>query len=281
MNDVSVVVRLPVRPIESGDEGDVEALEDKLVPVEEEQLPQGVADLAATMIWRQRPITGTGRGEALQTRVPVQGRDERASQAPRIQSALLDQSLHVHRVAVSQIDRGVMPMPKIDVPVSPSKERVTTPIEFVSLDPSSLPFEQVIPDHPIEPHPKTLPIAHGPGNAPSIALPVTAQAPASPPLPMLDLAQEEAAPPSRDFLQVPFNKGAANGQVTITRLSGEWVQNLVLSPSNPQVFEHLREPFEQARDAHWQLNEHREEQQHQGSRQTPDDEQEESQDAPQ
>jgi len=287
MNDVSVVPRLPVRSIESGAGGDVEELEDKLVPVEEEQLPQGVVDLIATMIWRQRPSPGMLHGETLHAL--SRGTGERPLQAPRTQPVALDQRPLMQRLhqAASQVDRQVMPAPKPEVvlPAPPQIEGRATPNEPVPADLPMPPREPQTPGHPIESHTKKRPVAHGLSNIPSVALPVTAQVPvhveapapgpASLPLPLLDIALEQAPPPNRGFLQVPFQKGAINGQVTITRLPGESVQNLVLSPSSSQVFEHLREPFEHVRNAHWQLNDNPNQQQHQGSHPSPDDDQEE------
>ena len=293
MNEVSVVPQLSVLPIESGAEGDVETLEEKLVPVEEEQLPQGVADLVAAMLWRQRPLTAMLRGETLQGRAPDQGAGERLLQEPRTQPVALEQLLTLQRLhlAVSQVDRRVMPAPKPEVamPAPPPIEVRATLNEPVSADLPLPPSEPAIPDRPIESPSKTLPFAHGLSNTPSVVLPATAPVPvpvhrAAPvpgpaslplPLPLPNIAQEKAPPPNRDFLQVPFHKGTTNGQVTITRLPGESVQNLVLSPSSAQVFEHLREPFEQVRNAHWQLNDNPNQQQHQGSHPSPDDDQEE------
>ena len=298
MNDVSVVPRLPVRPIESGAEGaegDVQELEDKLVPVEEEQLPQGVVDLLTTLIWRQRPMADVGRVELRQ----AQGLDrsvwEPRVQTPRIPSHVLDQALQVPRLqlAVSQIGGSMIssPPPEVAAAVPPKIERMATLIESVSLDQTTPLIEQAAADLPIpiETRPKTAPLANGLSNTPSVALPVMAplptltptplptpiSAPVSPPVPVIAFTQLEVTPPGRDFLQVPFNKGTTHGQVTISRLPGESMQNLVLSPSNPQVLEHLREPFDQVRDTHWRLRENPDEQQRQGSRQSPKDDQEE------
>jgi hypothetical protein len=296
MNDVSVVSRLPVRPVEAGTEGDVEELQQKLVPVEEEQLPQGVADLLATLIWRQRPMAGVGRVELRQTQGLDRGVGEPRIQTPRNLSPVLDQARQMRRLqlAISQIDRSMISSPPSEVAaaVSPKIERMAL-IEPVSLNQPTPLIEQATADLPIESLPKTAPLANGLSNTPSVALPVMAplptptptltptptplSAPASPPVPVIAFAQLEVTPSSRDFLQVPFNKGAAHGQVTISRLPGESMQNLVLSPSNPQVLEHLREPFDQVRDTHWRLRENTDDQQRQGSRQSPEDEQEEHQ----
>lgn len=88
---------------------------------------------------------------------------------------------------------------------------------------------------------------------------------------------EEVAGSSRDFLQIPFNKGTASGQVTIARTPGDSAQNLVLSPSSVQIFEQLEAPFERAQEPHWRLTDSGDEQQHQGSRQSPDDDESEQQ----
>lgn len=75
----------------------------------------------------------------------------------------------------------------------------------------------------------------------------------------------------RGFLQVPFNRAGANGQVTISRGSEEPTRPLTLSPSNALVFEQLKEPFALAREPAWRLTDSGGEQPRQGSQQGPDE----------
>jgi hypothetical protein len=167
---------------------------------------------------------------------------------------------------------------------STSTSKSEAPLPLIALparpiDPSSPSSEPVIATDDVE-FPDVPPIAPDSRNAPSVARTFGFSAPAMPPAPPLKIIVEEVVSPSRDFLQVPFNKDGASGQVTITRMPGESVPNLVLSPSNAQVFEHLREPFAQVRDGHWRLADTADEQAHQGSHQSPDDEQEEQEERP-
>lgn len=103
---------------------------------------------------------------------------------------------------------------------------------------------------------------------PSIPSPATPQ-----PLPALDVQIETLPGTDRSLLQVPFNRGSASGQVTISRVPDEPTRSLQLSPSNALVFEQLKVPFEWVREPAWRLTDSGGEQQRQGSHQAPDDEQ--------
>ena len=108
---------------------------------------------------------------------------------------------------------------------------------------------------------------------PALALPLP---PAPVPRSAIEPRIEPPPGPGPGLLQVPFNKGAASGQVTISREPDEPARPLLLSPSNPLVFEQLKVPFEQLREPGWRLADQRGEQQRQGSRQSPDEEPQES-----
>jgi hypothetical protein len=91
--------------------------------------------------------------------------------------------------------------------------------------------------------------------------------------PAIDPIIETLSVADRGLLQVPFNKGAVSGQVTISRVADEPARNLQLSPSNALVYEQLKVSLEQVREPTWRLTNSEDEQQRQGSRQPPDDEQ--------
>ncbi|WP_246218877.1 hypothetical protein [Pseudomonas izuensis] len=131
-----------------------------------------------------------------------------------------------------------------------------------------------------EPLPEALLSLQTPRHAPVIAQPAAPLSTPQLPPPALDVTLENLPGPDRGLLQVPFNKGAANGQVTISRVPDELNRNLQLSPSNALVFEQLKEPFESAREPAWRLTDSGGEQQRQGSHQSPDDEQAEQSEHP-
>jgi hypothetical protein len=292
MKEVSAVPRLPVPEVEPGLDGSVDELEDKFVPAEEDELPQGVLDLLATLTVRHGPRAGTASGTAQasihssQTEVV-----ERPALLTRVEGGTVHQRPVPNRLepAVSALEPVAMSTLRststsTSTSISTSKLKSEAPLPLIEppsrpIDPSSPSSERIIPSDDVE-FPDVLPIAPDNRHAPSVARTFSASAPAMPPAPPLEITVEEVVSPSRDFLQVPFNKGAASGQVTITRTPGESVSNLVLSPSNAQVFEHLREPFEQVRDSHWRLADTADEQPHHGSHQSSDDEQEEQEERP-
>ncbi|MNM15921.1 hypothetical protein D3C81_261490 [compost metagenome] len=110
-------------------------------------------------------------------------------------------------------------------------------------------------------------------HVPPMASPA-ASAPGMPPAPpALDPIIETLPVADRGLLQVPFNKGTASGQVTISRVADEPTRNLQISPSNALVFEQLKVSLEHVREPAWRLTDSDGEQQRQGSRQPPDDEQ--------
>ena len=295
MIDVSVIPRLPVQPVEPDFDVPMDELEESLVPVEEDQLPQGVLDLLAMLMPRHRPMAAAGSREPLLLAVPAKG-EGTDRHLPRLhaQTVALNQSAAplfstllqrpiVQRTelvapAVMRMARSEVSLPVNDqpsrLPEIASTERASIPVEPMSTDQPSPSIEQAIPvsDLELRTGQSSVQVAR---NAPPVALPVAAQIIALPSTLLPEVTREDVAGSSRDFLQIPFNKGAVSGQVTITRTPGELAQNLVLSPSSVQIFEQLERPFELAREPGWQLTDSGDEQQHHGSRQAPDDDESE------
>jgi hypothetical protein len=338
MIDVSVIPRLPIQPVEPDLDTPMDELEEGLVPVEEDQLPQGVLDLLAILMPRHRPMATARSKEPPPLAVPAKGEGPDShlqrlhaqpvalnQQPAPLLSAMLQRPAppRVELVApavmrpprVELIAPAVMrparvefvapavmrparveaPLPVINQPsrlpelssaerppisVEPmSIDRLPLPVEPSSIDGPSPSIEQAIPVSDLE-----LRAGHSnvqiTRNAPPVALPVAAQIMVPPSTPLPEVTRQEVAGSSRDFLQVPFNKGTVSGQVTIARMPGESAQNLVLSPSSVQIFEQLEAPFERAQEPGWRLTDSGDEQQHHGSRQSPDDDESEQQEHP-
>ncbi|MFJ3367588.1 hypothetical protein [Pseudomonas sp. NPDC086251] len=297
MIEVSVIPRLPVQPVEPDFDVPMDELEESLVPVEEDQLPQGVLDLLAMLMLPHRPMAAAGSREPQLSAAPAKG-EGTDRHLPRLDaqtvalnqrpallfSALLQrpivQPMAIAAPAVMRIASSEVSLPVIDqssrLPEIASTERPSIPVEPMSTDQPSPSIEEAIPvsDLELRTGQSSVQVAR---NAPPVALPVAAQttAPLSTLLP--EVTMEDVAGSSRDFLQIPFNKGTVSGQVTITRTPGESAQNLVLSPSSVQIFEQLERPFELAREPGWQLTDSGDEQQQHGSRQAPDDDESEQQ----
>ena len=318
MNDITVISPRPVQVPDPVTDGSMDELQDTLVPVQEEDLPQGVQDLLAALILRHRSTTQTGRA------VPMfQGASEGVHD--KVPSAV--------PVALTnpQTNRPIQHLPpQLMLPVVASVDRVGTPVqgaiaqaELKSL-PSSLPAVPSIerasslPAVPSIERASSIPesyterVAHTPASASasastSTSTPVAAEpslpqalqlppatvyhtisglqpsVPAAPllrPQPAPDIVLETLPNADRGLLQVPFSKGAANGQVTISRVPDEPTRSLQLSPSNALVFEQLKVPFEQIREPVWRLTDSGGEQQRQGSQQSPDEEQPEQSELP-
>ncbi|MCW8277086.1 invasion protein [Pseudomonas sp. PCH199] len=304
MKHVSVISPGPVQTTDPGTEGSVDELQDTLVPVQEDELPQGVLELMATLILRHQPAVETGRAVAWQSMASDQGtadveRDEAQPTASvRVSFAqagpLFSKPLHhplsqQMALAAPAIDRVTTPAylnPHPALAVEPALiERPSNTVEPLPVDraantsvasaptfdaqlPQALTSLQTVRHAP----PITRSAAPAPAPAPAIA---TLQ-----PLPVPDVMPETLTGPDRGLLQVPFNNGAASGQVTISRGADESPRNLLLSPSNALVFDQLKTPFELIRDPGWQLTDNDGEQQRQGSHQSPDEEQAEQQDLP-
>ncbi|WP_413705383.1 invasion protein [Pseudomonas sp. Pseusp16] len=302
MKDVSVISLLPVQALDPVTEGSMDELRDMLVSEQEEELPQGVLELMATLILRHRPVIETGRTGSRQSMAIAQAtdleRDEVRSTA-RVATSypqasplygkpinhLLPQSM---AAAASPINR-VTASPHLNPPTSSSVEpaligrpsiavepvlieRPSSTVESLSVERAANSSAPSVPtfDGPL---PEALSSHPTPRQVPwvarlSILPPATLQ-----PLPALDVTLETLSGSDRSLLQVPFNKGTASGQVTISRVPDEPTRNLQLSPSNALVFEQIKVPFEQVREPAWRLTDSGGEQQRQGSHQAPDDEQ--------
>lgn len=297
MNDVSVVPRLPVQPVEPDLDVPMDELEESLVPVEEDQLPQGVLDLLAMLMPRHRPMSAAGGKELPTLAVPAKG-DGADIHLPRLDarsialnqrpaplfSALPQRPAVQHtelvapvvmRTASADVQLPVFDQPS-RLPELSSTERPSISVAPLSIDRPSPSIELDIPVSDLQLHAGQSPVQVA-RNAPPVALPVAAQ---TPPMPPPEVTMETVAGSSRDFLQVPFNKGSVSGQVTIARMPAESMQNLVLSPSSAQIFEQLEAPFEQAREPGWRLTDSGDEQQRHGSRQSPDEDESEHQEHP-
>ncbi|MDF9777800.1 invasion protein [Pseudomonas baetica] len=293
MSNVSVISPLPVQPLDPVTEQPTDELHDRLVPVREDELPQGVLELMAPLILRHRPLMDTGRAITLQAMVTL----------PEKPAAELDEVRPLtpvsHPQALPLSSKPVQPrlLPPV-ADVAPVVDRVVAPAP--TLTPTNLPTRIVVetgpterPSNIVEPLPvdraanpgapsifefegqrpealSSLPTAR---HVPMVASPA-ASAPGMPPAPpALDPIIETLPVADRGLLQVPFNKGTASGQVTISRVADEPTRNLQLSPSNALVFEQLRASLEYVREPAWRLTDSDGEQQRQGSRQPPDDEQ--------
>ena len=297
MSNVSVISPLPIQPLDPVTEQPMDESHDRLVPVREDELPQGVLELMAPLILRHRPLMDTARAISLQAMVTL----------PEKPAAELDEVRPLtpasHPQAQPLLSKPVPPrlLPAV-ADVAPVVDRVVapTPTPTPTLTPTNLPTRIVVepgpterPSNIVEPLPveraaspdapsmfefegqrpealSSLPTAR---HVPPIASPA-ASAPGMPPAPAaLDPIIETLPVADRGLLQVPFNKGIASGQVTISRVTDEPSRNLQLSPSNALVFEQLKVSLEHVREPAWRLTDSDGEQQRQGSRQPPDDEQ--------
>lgn len=316
MKDVSAISLLPVQALDPVTEGSMEELQDSLVPVQEEDLPQGVLALVASLILHQRPAMETSCAVAWQSMAASRGvadveRDgarpvapvvmsypqvgplfnkpthsplpqPTAPAAPSIDRVIVpthsnpQPSIRVEPASISRSSNTIEPLPvgrtvMFGAPLAPAID-APLPVDATSSGPLAPPIDTPLPEalmsHQAARH--APPVAR-----PSIPSPATPQ-----PLPALDVQIETLPGTDRSLLQVPFNRGAASGQVTISRVLDEPTRSLQLSPSNAQVFEQLKVPFEWVREPAWRLTDSGGEQQRQGSRQSPDDEQAEHDEHP-
>ena len=248
--------------------------------------------------------TDLGRDE-VRTTVPMTTSYPQASplfgkpKKPLLPQSMASTAASIHRVAAS---------PHLNPPASSSVEpaligRSSTAVEPALIERPSVAVEPVLIEHfsnsvetlsveraasssgpPVPTFDKRLPEALPSHQTPRQVPWVTRLS--SPPAqtlrapPVLDATLETPSGPDRSLLQVSFNRGAASGQVTISRVLDESSRSLQLSPSNTQVFEQLKVPFEWVREPAWRLTDSGGEQQRQGSRQSPDDEQAEHSEHP-
>ncbi|SCY39522.1 type III secretion effector protein [Pseudomonas sp. NFACC37-1] len=283
MNEVFAAPTGPVQALEPVDEGPLDELLDQLVPVQEDQLPQGVLDLMTALILPRRPLMEAARTLAWQTMKVGQealaverdearpfGRDtEGAEPAGKRWVARETLAFSPTGAPFGKLTPYALPQRLELVASGVDKAAVSASIEPLVVEPFTAPRldEQPLPQVPMS--------AQGPRQTPAVA-PPPLPSPALPPAPpMLEVMVEALPDTGRGVLQVPFNKGAASGQITITRVPEEPTRNLTLNPSNTLVFEQLKAPFELAREPAWRLADSGGEQSRQGSHQAPDEEQDE------
>jgi hypothetical protein len=277
--------------MESAVDGPPIEFADELLPSEEDALPQGVLELLAILAPRRQPVMAGGR--AVLTAAMIVRGEVTAEGSPGVAlAATLERTVKrtgptlpdPARTRVSPVSAGLVAQePRLQQPL-PGFER---PLPMTEARAGEQPVLEV---------PDTSSALAAPtstqgwanvdmptsifGDAPltrvrSVPLTGSTTPPTAPPVPLLEQAVEEDLPmATRDVLQVPFNKGAVSGQVSVTRAAGESVQHLVLGSDNAQVLEQLRGPFAQEAEPFWQLADSGEEQQQRhGSPPSPEDEQ--------
>lgn len=286
MKELPAVSVRPVQALDPIDQDAMDELPDKLVPVQEDKLPQGVVDLLASLVWSDRSMARVTGAPVVQVTIHV---DEPAAVKQDVARPTAQVTVKVEPNGARPIDRGTIPA----APISPAFSKViqrplSHPLEVVitqeqtATQPSAVVVETTLPEPSSEPHvppasvlEQVLP--HAPASLQGTR-PVGPMVPVSRPLPVPpppDVTMEILPSPDRGLLQIPFNKGAVSGQVTISRTGEEPTRNLTLSPSNALVFEQLKEPFAQIREPAWRLAERDGEQPRQGSQPSPDDDQDE------
>ncbi|MGN8273846.1 SpaN/EivJ family type III secretion system needle length determinant [Pseudomonas sp. SMN5] len=271
MNELSLLPARPVQALDPVGDEPMDELHDKLVPVQEDQLPQGVLDLVVTLIRPHRAALQTASALAWPSTRSAQGTENAAPDGAR-PSAWGVKLIPVPsaRLPVDQRMHPLVPQ-RLDLALSIGEK--TTPSSVLS-EPTPLDLSS---DTPLRLWPgvdELLPqaLANFPGvrSAQPVA-PTVATSPVASPAQPLEPTAETLPASERGWLQVPFNNGVASGQVTISRAVEEPIRNLTLSPGNAQVLEQLREPFAQARESAWRLVERDGEQSRQGERQPLDE----------
>lgn len=287
---MSKIFVVPTRPIQVEDPADQRSSDEhrtELVPVQLDELPQGVLDLMALLIGPGRPVEPRG-AIAWHTAVA-------ASRSVDVQfdgaASIVQATMEIGSDAAQPNLRAAMPfseklllsatpaqqtLPQRPEPAASAVDRVMPAALAVLPEPMTRPLADDMPTAPIgnEQLPQVPSGLQGARQAPSVVsvqhpLPVM-------PSPTPDALVQALPSSDRGLLQIPFNKGAASGQVIISRGLEESARNLTLSPSNALVFEQLKEPFELAREPAWRLAERGGEQQRQGSQPLPDEDQDES-----
>lgn len=297
MKEVCVPPTRLVHALEPVDEDPLDELQDLLIPVAEDELPQGVLDLVVALVRQQRPPMETARVPAWQAMSVGQetqalDRDEAQPIARETRAVEPDGRRLPARETMAVPQAGPMfseptqrPLPQRLQPVVAVIDKATVPRDGVSIEPQPMapvivPRARSAPriDEQLPQTPLSFQGArHGSPVAPS-ALPAPALPPAPPPA--LEAMVEALPDTGRGLLQIPFSRGVASGQITISRLPEEPTRNLTLSPSNALVLEQLKAPFELAREPAWRLADSGGEQPRQGSHQAPDEEQDEQGERP-
>ncbi|WP_103308491.1 MULTISPECIES: type III secretion effector protein [unclassified Pseudomonas] len=288
MNEVFAVPTGPVQALEPVDEGPLDELLDQLVPVQEDELPQGVLDLVTALILPRRPLMEAALTLTRQAMKVAQealaverdearpfGRDTEGVE-PAGKRWVVRQTLAFPQAGppFGKLTQYALPQRLEPVVSGVDKAAVSASVESLAVEPFTAPRldEQPLPQAPMS--------AQGPRQTPAVA-PATLPSAALPPAPpMLEVMVEALPDTGRGVLQVPFNRGAASGQITITRVPEESPRSLTLNPSNTLVFEQLKAPFELAREPAWRLADSGGEQSRQGSHQAPDEEQDEQVERP-
>ncbi|MGJ7515636.1 SpaN/EivJ family type III secretion system needle length determinant [Pseudomonas baetica] len=284
MKNVSAVLPVSARVPDPVSEGSLDELHDTLIPVQEDELPQGVLALMANLILHHRPVMETGHALARHSMADGQGAVE-AERGEARWPAVVD----VLHSQTGPLLHKPIPHPKPQL-ISSSMPQPVTPA--ITVEPALIES----PANGVEP----LPVDHAVSSAPAIDMQLSeaslrlqttrhASPVAQPPVPsptmpqplsVLELKPESLPRTERGLLQVPFNSGAASGQVTISRMTDEPTRNLLLSPSNALVFDQIKTALDLTRDAGWQLTDNEGEQRGRGTHQPSDDEQAEQQDLP-
>ncbi|MHC8367765.1 SpaN/EivJ family type III secretion system needle length determinant [Pseudomonas sp. ZT5P21] len=286
MNNVPAVPPVSTQVLEPVTEGSVDDMRDTLVPAQEDELPQGVQDLLATLSVRHRSRVSAVQGFAgseSKAPGPMPATFGPSSQRPPepVSHPLLQRRESVAPV----VDRTTTLVAPVPFAVTPTTAATLDPVgaglptkaaSLAPIDSKAAPAETFA----AASVPKVLHNLQALHLAPSVAPPPIHLPSAPMPRPAFDMKVQMPPDPSRGLLQIPFNKGTVSGQVTITREPDESTRNLLLSPSNALVFEQLKAPFELVRDPGWRLNDDSSEQQHQGTHQSPEEEQTEQQEVP-
>ncbi|WP_338498027.1 type III secretion effector protein [Pseudomonas sp. WP18] len=272
MNQIVGAPARPVQTLEPVGEGRLDERQDMLVPVQEEDLPQGVLDLLAALPGFPRRQLDSGRGLARHAMPIVQEGDAVQHRDASLSGTVARDVVHERSVTAKPLPQASPLSEAMSVAVS---SRLEMAVEYTNLPMQAAPMEPA----PAEPFaaveqalrmsaPNSQVVRLVPGAIPAPLAPV-----------VMPTAPDAGVMTSPGLLQVPFNNGAASGQVTIHRLPDESAR-LMLSPSNALVLEQLKEPFAQAREPAWRLTDSGGEQPRQGSQQTPDDDQDEAPEHP-
>lgn len=237
------------------------------IPAPQDELPQGVLDLLAMLVVRPRPPSA-GQAAPLTADAPASA----AEPAPEPRPLPLPVAVPERRFDLPARLASFAATLAADSP-QPTTEPLPGKVESLVIERTVVAPALAV---PVVEAPLPEVNLQAPRNAPVITSPAVPLPSAPLPRAALEVNIEVPPGPSPGLLQVPFNKGVASGQVTISREFDEPARPLLLSPSNPQVFEQLKAPLEQLREPAWRLTDQRGEQQRQGSRQSPDDEPSES-----
>lgn len=267
MNEVIGGATRRVQTLNPVGEGQLDERPDILVPVQEEDLPQGVLDLLAVLPEFPRFQLDSGRGLARHA-MPVVQEGDVVQHRDASPSGTVARDVRREQSLTAKPSPPASPLSDaMSVAVSSRLEMV---VEYTNPPMQAAPME---PAAAVEQALRTF------ATSSQVVRVVPGAIPAPLPPVVMPTAPDAVVHTSPGLLLVPFNNGAASGQVTIHRLPDESAR-LMLSPSNAQVLEQLKEPFAQAREPAWRLTDSGGEQPRQGSQQTPDDDQDEAPEHP-